>query len=144
MAESKKWQLWELSPVVYTLEDAESEVDHKNNLIARSIPAKKREERKLAKQALERLSMQGVESWLQKQRIKQYRAAGYPLYELVIGRSTVWRMFLVKQDGNVYVIIIDVFESHKGNNGPTTDRAKRSKGKFDEAVRLAEQKFGGA
>lgn len=145
MTKRPKYQLWELTPVVYTLEDAGMTINSANNLIARSIPPKKREERKQAGIALERLSKEGIEPWLQKQRIKQYKAAGFPIYELVIGRSTVWRMFLVKHDGNTYVVIIDVFESHKsGNNNLTTERARRSKGKFEEAMQLANEMFRGA
>ncbi len=144
MADTNNWKLWELSPVVYTLEDANSDVDHTNNLITRCIPQKKREERKQASKALKRLSTQGVENTLRMKRIKLYQTAGYPLYELVIGRSTVWRMFLVKHEGNVYVVIIDVFESHKGDDRLVKDRARRCKERYEIAYRLAVEKFGGA
>lgn len=138
------YQLWKVNSVVYTIEDAGVVIDGTNNLIARCIPRKKRELRKEASVALKKLESKGIEGAIRTELLKPYRAAGYPLFELRI-YTTSWRMFSFKHEGNEYIVIFDVFESHKDkNNNRTTERArdKRSREKFELAIELCKRTFG--
>lgn len=143
MAESQ-WVLWELTDVVFTLERSDQATDDGCNLITRAIPAKQREARKLVTIALQRVTSNGVVDSLKKGRIKPFKSADYPLYELVISRRLLWRMFVVKHGGNAYLVIIDVFESHKGDGRRVNQLARRCKDGYDVAVLLAKEKFGGS
>jgi len=138
------WKLWRVNSVVYTIEDAHAVIDGKNNLISRSIPAKMRELRKMTGIVLERIETRGIDGAARSEIIKPVVSAKYPLYEVVIGKRTVWRMLSYKDGANSFIVILDVFESHQDKNKLLFRRSERDKPKYEIAVALAKKQFGGS
>ena len=138
----KGWDLFQLSDCVYLLDRdvSGSKVQTaSDNLLTRRISARDRSARDKAYVALSRLEEQGVARSVEQRRLKLFQDVGYHLYEFHVG-TTVWRMFAYKDPGNAFVIVIDIFEAHKGKaNNVAMKKAKSSatKRSFGAAEKLA-------
>lgn len=144
MTSFENWDFFQFSDSIYLVDSASPGKQHQtpsDNLIHRCIPKKHRTVREQAFIGLNHVEEKSITYSVRNHRIKRFEGTRFDLYEFHVG-NTVWRMFMYKDPQNRFIVVLDIFESHKGKVNKIAKEKANSPGlktKFEAAQCFSEE-----